>query len=115
MKPPARHQRVSLGPASAASETPVQKAAVANRLRFEDVAAIHDKLGGLHEGGGLLEIEDPEFIPLGYHYRRVRPSQGLVRVEDDLRVRGEAVQSCLASHGIVTYDLSSSGLQHAGY
>src|SRR5829696_8766352 len=102
-----------LGTVIAASETPVQQSCFPRGCSIEGVTAVHDELRVPHQRGGLIGIQAPHLLPLGYYHRRVGSSQRLVRIEDGLNIRGEL--GCGgACHGVIAYDPGSERGQGAG-
>src|SRR5215208_6147009 len=87
----------------ATSESPVQESCLPGGRSIEGVTAVHDELWVPHQRRGLLGIQAPHLLPLGYYHRRVGSSQRLVGVEDGLKV-GRKLGGSLACHRIIAYD-----------
>src|SRR5918994_7725055 len=98
-----------LAPVIASSETPVQQSCFPGGGSIEGVTAVHDELRVPHQRGGLLGIQAPHLLPLGYYHRGVGSSQGVVEVEDGLNV-GRELGRGLASHRVVAYYLRPEGV-----
>src|SRR5215207_2377546 len=81
-------------------DAPVEKTGVMDRPGIQGVTAVHEELRRLHQRGGPTEVQGAQLLPLRHQHRRVRASQGLVRIEDDLKVWQE-VLGLFAGDGIV--------------
>src|SRR5215216_1757679 len=102
-----------LAPVIASSETPVQQSCFPGGRSIEGVTAVHDELRVPHQRGGLLGIQAPHLLPLGYYHRRVGSSERLVGVEDGSNV-GRKLGCSLACHRIIAYDPGPESGQGAG-
>src|SRR5215216_2984057 len=103
-----------LAPVIATSESPVQESCLPEGRSIEGVTAVHDELWVPHQRGGLLGIQAPHLLPLGYYHRRVGSSQRLVGVEGGLNV-GRNLGCGLACHRIIAYDPGPEGVQRVCY
>src|SRR5215217_9094874 len=102
-------------PSLCTSEARVPEAGFAPGGRVENVAAINDELRITHQGGRFPGVELLQILPLRHQHGGLRPFQGLVGVEDDLRTVREERGGILASDGIVADDHRTQGVQGPCY